>query len=175
LLYAICYARYTNRPAIIACADESLIEQLVKKEGDIAKLEKALHLNIDVRLAKSREQYLCLKKLEKAVFEMEAAADIYDRLPDFVFDDLSMQKFTPYGDRKDYPELTDEEWEKVASDALQDWLTCDRRHRCGQTLHRDYYRGAKDLIICSQDFFMEHIWTKESRKREGQLPLLPES
>ena len=114
LLYAICYARYTNRPAIIACADESLIEQLVKKEGDIAKLEKALHLNIDVRLAKSREQYLCLKKLEKAVFEMEAAADIYDRLPDFVFDDLSMQKFTPYGDRKDYPELTDEEWEKVA-------------------------------------------------------------
>ena len=40
LLYAICYARYTNRPAIIACADESLIEQLVKKEGDIAKLEK---------------------------------------------------------------------------------------------------------------------------------------
>ena len=22
---------------------------------------------------------------------------------------------------------------------------------------------------------MEHIWTKESRKREGQLPLLPES
>lgn len=175
LLYAICYARYTNRPAIIACADESLIEQLVKKEGDIAKLEKVLHLNIDVRLAKSREQYLCLKKLEKAVFEMEAAADIYDRLPDFVFDDLSMQKFTPYGDRKDYPELTDEEWEKVAWDPLQDCFTCDRRHRCGQTLYRDYYRGAKDLIVCSQDFFMEHIWTKESRKREGQLPLLPES
>ena len=44
LLYAICYARYTNQPAIIACADETLIEQLVKKEGDIAKLEKALNL-----------------------------------------------------------------------------------------------------------------------------------
>ena len=65
LLYAICYARYTNRPAIIACADETLIEQLVKKEGDIARLEAALHLNIDVRLAKSREQYLCLNKLDK--------------------------------------------------------------------------------------------------------------
>lgn len=48
LLYAICYARYTNKPAIIACADETLIEQLVKKEGDIAKLEKALGLDIDV-------------------------------------------------------------------------------------------------------------------------------
>ena len=65
LLYAICYARYTNQPAIIACADETLIEQLVKKEGDIAKLEKALNLNMDVRLAKSRDQYLCLNKLDK--------------------------------------------------------------------------------------------------------------
>ena len=64
LLYAICYARYTNQPAIIACADERLIEQLVKKEGDIAKLEKALDLNVDVRLAKSRDQYLCLNKLD---------------------------------------------------------------------------------------------------------------
>ena len=38
LLYAVCYARYTGKPAVIACADESLIEQLVKPGGDIAKL-----------------------------------------------------------------------------------------------------------------------------------------
>ncbi|MDQ1001773.1 Rad3-related DNA helicase [Neobacillus niacini] len=49
-----------------------------------------------------------------------------------------------------------------------------KRHRCGLTLNRDFYRHAKDLIICSHDFYMEHIWTKESRKREGQLPLLPD-
>ncbi len=59
------YARYTGKPAIIACADETLIEQIVKKEGDIDKLENALDLDIDVRLAKSREQYLCIKKLEE--------------------------------------------------------------------------------------------------------------
>ena len=35
LLYAICYARYTGKPAIIACADETLIEQLVKKKGTL--------------------------------------------------------------------------------------------------------------------------------------------
>lgn len=175
LLYAICYARYTNRPAIIACADETLIEQLVKKEGDIARLEAALHLNIDVRLAKSREQYLCLNKLDKVNPDSDFTDMIYDRLPSFVFEDASLQVFTPYGDRKDYPGLTDEEWNKVSWDSLQDCFTCDRRHRCGQTLHRDYYRGARDLIICSHDFYMEHIWTKESRIREGQLPLLPES
>ena len=166
LLYAISYARYINKPAIIACADETLIEQLVKKEGDIAKLEKALGLNIDVRLAKSRDQYLCLNKLDKLV-----AND----LPDFVQTGSSMQKFERYGDRKDYPDLPDEHWTKVAWDSIQDCFTCEKRHRCGQTLHREYYRSAKDLIICSHDFYMEHIWTKESRKREGQLPLLPES
>ena len=30
LLYCICYARYMRKPAIIACADESLIEQIGK-------------------------------------------------------------------------------------------------------------------------------------------------
>lgn len=175
LLYAIAYARYTNRPAIIACADETLIEQLVKEEGDIAKLEKALSLNIDVRLAKSRDQYLCLKKLDHLYLEEGVYADVYERLPAFVYGDLSMQSFHHYGDRKDYPDLTDEQWEKIAWDPFQDCLSCEMRHRCGQTLHREYYRGARDLIICSHDFYMEHIWTKDSRKREGQLPLLPDS
>ncbi|MDQ0271025.1 ATP-dependent DNA helicase [Cytobacillus purgationiresistens] len=178
LLYALCYARYVNKPAIIACADETLIEQLVKKEGDIAKLEKALDLNIDVRLAKSRQQYLCLNKLDKIISGPDSDEDyhiVHDELPDFVETGSSMQKFAPYGDRKDYPELTDDKWANVGWDSLQDCFTCEKRHRCGQTLHRDFYRNATDLIICSHDFYMEHIWTKESRKREGQLPLLPEA
>ena len=177
LLYALAYARYTNKPAIIACADETLIEQLVKKEGDIAKLEEALGLNIDVRLAKSRNQYLCLNKLDVMVAseDFETYNSIYDELPEFVHSGSSMQLFEKYGDRKDYPELTDEKWEEIAWDPFQDCFTCEKRHRCGQTLNRDYYRNAKDIIICSHDFYMEHIWTKESRKREGQLPFLPES
>jgi ATP-dependent DNA helicase DinG len=176
LLYAICYARYTNQPAIIACADETLIEQLVKKEGDIAKLEKALNLNMDVRLAKSRDQYLCLNKLDKLMLtsDEEHFLSLHDRLPDFIHGGGSMQSFERYGDRKDYPELTDEQWGKIGWDSLEDCFTCENRHRCGQTLHRDWYRHAGDFIICSHDFYMEHIWTKESRKREGQLPLLPE-
>jgi ATP-dependent DNA helicase DinG len=176
LLYAVMYARYTNRPAIIACADETLIEQLVKKEGDIAKLEKVLGLNIDVRLAKSRDQYLCLKKLDYVRHEdfNDDIAGIYEELPDFVHSDGSMQKFERYGDRRDYPSLSDDIWGKISWDMVQDCFSCEKRHRCGLTLNRDYYRHANDLIICSHDFYMEHIWTKESRKREGQLPLLPE-
>lgn len=177
LLYAIAYARYKNKPSIIACADETLIEQLVKKEGDIAKLEKALNLTIDVRLAKSRDNYLCIKKLEDEIVTTDDLQinDVYDELPDFVHGSGSMTSFTRYGDRKDYPHLTDDQWDLISWDSLQDCFTCELRHRCGQTLNRDYYRNSKDLIICSHDFYMEHIWTKESRKREGQLPFLPES
>jgi ATP-dependent DNA helicase DinG len=175
LLYAICYARYTGKPALIACADETLIEQLVKNEGDIKKLNELLNLNIDVRLAKSQEQYLCLKKLNNAIAEYDHNAfnEVHDSLPDFVFANNSMNKYSPYGDRKDYPNLTNNEWNKISWDVFQDCFTCDERHKCGQTLSRDYYRKSTDLIVCSHDFYMKHVWTEESRKREGQLPLLP--
>ena len=115
LLYAICYARYTGKPAIIACADETLIEQLVKEEGDIAKLSEALGLSVDVRLAKSMDNYLCLRKLEDVMSGRapEVIEDVYYELPQFVFDHGTMQNFTHYGDRKEFPLLNDEEWSKV--------------------------------------------------------------
>ncbi|MBP3963303.1 ATP-dependent DNA helicase [Paenibacillus lignilyticus] len=178
LLYAINYARYTRKPAIIACADESLIEQLVKPEGDIAKLARYLDLTIDVRLGKSMDQYICLNKLEDARggfdTETEIYRDMHAALPDFVHNPGTMQAFYPYGNRKDYPNLTDDQWKAVGWDVFQDCLVCSRRHRCGQTLSREHYRKAADIIICSHDFYMEHVWTYEARKREGQLPLLPE-
>ncbi|WP_088044104.1 ATP-dependent DNA helicase [Bacillus sp. EAC] len=176
LLYCLCYARYTGKPAIIACADESLIEQLVKKNGDIEKLSNALNLSIDVRLAKSTTNYLCLKKLDQQRTEdttSDQVLAVYENLPSFVHDYGTLQKFTPYGDRREYKELTDEEWDTISYDYFQDCSTCDQRHRCGQTLSREHYRKATDLIVCSQEFYMEHIWTVDSRKREGQLPLLP--
>ncbi|MGO4544731.1 ATP-dependent DNA helicase [Paenibacillus sp. 2TAB23] len=177
LLYAITYARYTRKPAIIACADESLIEQLVKPEGDIAKLARYLDLTIDARLGKSADQYICLKKLDQARSGQDDAElfdNIYRELPSFVHKQDSMQSFHPYGNRKDYPNLNDEQWNQLGWDVFQDCLVCDVRHRCGQTLSRDHYRKAADVVICSHDFYMEHVWTYEARKREGQLPLLPE-
>ncbi|WP_117168719.1 ATP-dependent DNA helicase [Paraliobacillus sediminis] len=178
LLYAICYARYMRKPAIISCADETLIEQLVKKNGDIEKLEKALGLTVDVRLAKAREQYVCMKKLDPLANETddEDILRVHEQIPDFVFEQgSSMQSFERYGDRKEYPWVSNEKWKEIAWDPIQQCSTCEWRHRSGQTLNRDYYRHATDLIICSHDFYMEHIWTKESRKREEQMPLLPDS
>ncbi|MFD7524520.1 ATP-dependent DNA helicase [Paenibacillus chitinolyticus] len=178
LLYALTYARYTRKPAIIACADESLIEQLVKPEGDIAKLARHLDLTIDARMGKSQHQYICLNKLDDTrgggSDEEEVFSEIYHGLPSFVHYPDTLQSFYPYGNRKEYPELTDEQWERIGWDVFQDCLVCSQRHRCGQTLSREHYRKSADLIICSHDFYMEHVWTYEARKREGQLPLLPE-
>lgn len=177
LLYAISYARYTRKPAVIACADESLIEQLVKSEGDIAKIAQHLNLTVDARLGKSQSQYLCLNKLDTARYgeeERELYRDIYQTLPAFVRQPDTLQSFYPYGDRKDHAHLSDEQWSRIGWDVFQDCLICPQRHRCGQTLSREHYRKSSDLIICSHDFYMEHVWTYESRKRNGQLPLLPE-
>lgn len=177
LLYAVCYARYTRKPAVIACADESLIEQLVKPEGDVAKLARHLNLVIDARLGKSPDQYICLKKLDQARVEGDESMkweEISAGLPGFVYSPAPMQTFHAYGDRRNYPQLNDEEWKKISWDSFQDCFTCDRRHRCGQTLSRDHYRRAADVIICSHDYYLEHVWTYDGRKREGQLPLLPE-
>lgn len=176
LLPAISYARYTGRPALISCADETLIDQLVKEDGDIQKMSDALQLNIDVRLAKSRDQYLCLKRLEYASdVEGEEFADaIEEELPSFVYGMDSLQKVYPYGERSSFPELSDDQWQKINYNQVQQCGSCDVRNVCGQTLHRQAYRESTDLIICSHDFYMEHVWTKESRKRQELLPLLPE-
>lgn len=176
LLPAISYARYTGKPALIACADETLIDQLVKEGGDIHKLKDHLGLNIDVRLAKSRDQYLCLKRFEEAekTETEDWIDDISFSIPDGVYAQGSMISVQPYGARSDYPTVSDEDWQKVNFNALMQCGVCDLRNRCGQSLHRSNYRQSTDLIICSQDFLMEHLATKESRKREGQLTLLPE-
>lgn len=177
LLYAICYARYTRKPAVITCADESLIEQLVKPEGDIAKLANHLNMTIDARLGKSPDQYVCLMKLDEARMgheEAELYTDIYEGLPDFVRSYEAIQSFYAYGDRKHYPHLNDRQWSRMNWDSFRDCFVCDKRHRCGQTLSRDHYRRAADIVICSHDFYMEHVWTYDGRRREGQLPLLPD-
>ncbi|WP_391209054.1 ATP-dependent DNA helicase [Psychrobacillus sp. L4] len=177
LLPAISYARYTGKPALIACADETLIEQLVKEAGDIFKLQNYLDITIDVRLAKSRNQYLCLKRLEDAQKDLDNEyflEEIEDLIPDFVYGHSSLQQIYPYGERSQFPGVSDEDWQKVNYHPTQQCMVCDVRNRCGQTIHRQNYRESSDLIICSHEFLMEHIWTKESRIREGQLPLLPE-
>lgn len=178
LLPSIAYARYTGKPVIVACSDEALIEQLIKPEGDISRLSELLNLSIDVRLAKSREEYLCLQRLDeqRRGFDVPDFVDeIDEHLPEFVFGGSSLQALYPYGDRKEFHFLTDEQWKMVNYHPVQQCSICEIKNQCGQTISRQFYRQATDLVICSHEFLMEHLWTAESRKRQEQLPLLPEA
>lgn len=178
LLPSVAYARYTGKPVIIACSDEALIEQLIKPEGDINRLSELLNLSIDVRLAKSREEYLCLQRLDEQRRGFDApdfVDEIDDKLPEFVFAGNSLSSVYPYGDRKEFHFLSDEEWKLVNYHPVQQCSICDVKNQCGQTISRQFYRQATDLVICSHEFLMEHLWTAESRKRQEQLPLLPEA
>ena len=105
----------------------------------------------------------------------EYLEDIEDSLPDFVYGTGSLQSIVPYGERSDHPDLSDEQWNTVNYHPIQQCSACDLRNRCGQTIHRNHYREAVEIVICSHDFYMEHIWTKDSRKRQGQMPILPET
>ena len=50
--------------------------------------------------------------------DSEGIDQVYDELPKFVHDNSSMTAYTPYGDRKQYPYLNDEDWDQVGWDAL---------------------------------------------------------
>src|SRR5690606_37272450 len=101
--------------------------------------------SVDARLGKSADQYICLNKLDEAR-EIDDDAELFDdinrSLPRFVHTPETMQVFQPYGNRKDYPSLNDDQWGKIGWDVFQDCLVCERRHRCGQTLSREHYRKA---------------------------------
>ncbi len=58
---------------------------------------------------------------------MKTLKKIYDTLPDFVHDHSGMQSFYHYGDRREYPHLTDEEWNQINWDTFQDCSSCEQR------------------------------------------------
>ena len=91
---------------------------------------------------------------------MNGLDDIAETIPEGVYGQGSMIGCQPYGERSDYPNVSDEDWQKVNYNSIQQCAVCDLRNRCGQTLHRAHYRKSTDLIICSQDFLMEHISNK---------------
>lgn len=45
--------------------------------------------------------------------------DLYESLPSFVHESQAMQRFYPYGDRKQYADLTNEEWAGVSYDSFK--------------------------------------------------------
>lgn len=52
-LGAVCHARLSGAPVVIACASSVLHQQLAGPEGDIATLSRLLRLDVDARVARN--------------------------------------------------------------------------------------------------------------------------
>ena len=63
-------------------------------------------------------------KLSNIIAE-EYIEDLEDSLPDFVYGSGSLQSIYPYGERSDYPDLSDEQWNTVNFHPIQQCSACD--------------------------------------------------
>jgi ATP-dependent DNA helicase DinG len=168
LLSAIAYARLNRKPIIVACASTALQEQLCGENGDIKTLSDLLELEIDARMAKDSYQYVCDAKVEES-----------KAMLDNLSEDLAIQinewlGKTTRGERSEIPFITDQVWKYIGWDEGMSCDTCLDRGFCKLIKAKEFYRGARDIIVVDHELFFKDLWTREDRIADGKLPILPE-
>jgi ATP-dependent DNA helicase DinG len=165
LLTAIAYARFSGKPAVIACASTALQEQLAGPEGDIQTLSRILGLEVDARMAKDPRQYICDERVSGSggVFGDNTSSD----------DINQWLAKTKKGERSEFPLISDRQWKQIGWDESMACDTCPRSGYCKVVRAREYYRPARDLIIADHGIFFEDLWTREDRIINGKTPILP--
>lgn len=163
LLSAIPYARFTGKPVVIACATTALQEQLAGEGGDIKTLSKLLDLEIDSRMAKDPNQYICDVRIEE---NTEGFGDMSDEINDW----LSKTKL---GERSEMPTIPDYLWKRMKWEESMACDICSSRGFCKLVKAREQYRQTTDLLIVDHETFFHDLWTRDERIANGQMPILP--
>lgn len=168
LLSAIAYARLNRKPIIVACASTALQEQLCGETGDIKTLSDLLELDIDARMAKDSNQYVCDAKVEesKATFD-SLSEDLATQVNEWLGK-------TKRGERSEIPFVPDRVWKYIGWDEGMSCDTCLDRGFCKLIKAKEYYRGARDIIVVDHELFFKDLWTREERIADGKLPILPD-
>jgi ATP-dependent DNA helicase DinG len=166
LLTAIAYARFTGKPAVIACASTALQEQLAGPEGDIQTLSRILGLEVDARMAKDPRQYVCDERASGAavLFEDNTYSDELN----------AWLGKTKKGERSEMPHIPDAVWKQIGWDEAMACDNCPRIGFCKLVKAREHYRPSKDLIIADHGIFFEDLWTRDERIADGKMPILPD-
>lgn len=167
LLSAIAYARLNKKPIIIACASTALQEQLCGEKGDIATLSNLLGLEIDARMAKDSEQYVCDAKVD------EAKASFGDLSEDLAMEINEWLSKTKRGERSEIPFVPDHVWSYIGWDEGMNCETCLDRGFCKLIKAKEFYKATRDIIVVDHDLFFKDLWTREERIADGKLPILP--
>ncbi|MBS3949252.1 MAG: ATP-dependent DNA helicase [Peptococcaceae bacterium] len=165
ILTCLCYARLKGMPVVLSSASPVLQEQLTHPHGDIATLSRTLGLNIDARLAKSPEHYLCEVKVERLKWVPK------HRERQKV---LAWAENSTYGDRSELPHISDATWSQVAWDSGLRCDRCKRKGYCRFAKARRQFQGAKDFIVCEHQVFFNDLWDREELKLRRMVPYLPD-
>ena len=165
LIPAVCHARRTGKPVVVACASSVLQSQLAGPGGDAETLSKLLNLGIDARLAGNPCNYLCEIKVEDLAYSSVRKKG-RARLERWA-------QASKLGERSEAPDVPDDLWGLVAWDESLPCDTCKRRGYCRMVRAREHYRASTDLIVCSHELFFRDLWTREALQEAGLMPLLP--
>lgn len=164
LLSAIPYARFTGKPVVIACATTALQDQLAGSGKDVSTLSRLLELEIDARMAKDPNQYICDIRADENMEELGATSEeVYKWL-----------NKTKLGERSEIPTVSDREWKKIKWESYMGCDICSMRGFCKQVKAREAYRRTRDLIIVDHKTFFSDLWSREEKLANGQLPILPD-
>ena len=164
LLSAIPYARFTGKPVVIACATTALQEQLAGQGGDIKMLSSLLGLEIDARMAKDPNQYICDVRVNENMDEFGATSEEIE----------TWLNNTKLGERSEIPTISDFEWKKMKWEEYMACDICSSRGFCKLVKAREQYRLTKDLLIVDHETFFHDLWTRKERLANGKLPILPD-
>lgn len=164
LLSAIPYARFTGKPVVIASATTALQEQLAGESGDIRKLSEVFGLDVDARMAKDPNQYICDVKANENIHNM--IGENFDMIGNWI-------NTSRVGERSEVPKISDKEWKKLNWDDSMNCSICLARGYCRMVKARERYRGTKDLLIVDHATFFHDLWTREERIANGEIPILP--
>ena len=168
LLPAIAYARLNRKPIIVACAKAALQEQLCGEKGDINTLSDLLGLDVDARMAKDSDQYVCDAKVDES-------KEKFDNLSEGLsFEINEWLGKTKRGERSEIPLVPDRVWKHIGWDEGMSCDTCLDRGFCKLIKAKEYYRSARDIIVVDHELFFKDLWTREERIADGKLPILPE-
>lgn len=163
LLSAIPYARHTGKPVVIACATSALQEQLAAEGGDVQTLSRLLGLEVDVRMAKDPNQYICDVRIEE---NTEGFGEMSKEINDWL-------ATTKLGERSEMPTIPDYIWKRMKWEESMPCDICPNRGYCKLVKAREAYRGTTDLLIVDHETFFHDLWTREDRIANGKTPILP--
>src|SRR5260370_4705686 len=147
LVPAILFALEQHKKAIVSTHTSNLEEQLLYK--DIPILEKVLPVEFEAALMKGRQNYLCPRRLERA---LQSASELFTGPEQAELRWLAeWTGTTPDGSLSDLPVEPDPKvWTQVCSEAhICTQKTCGQNPRC-------FYQQARKRLLAADVIVMNH-------------------